>query len=266
MGGKIIFSRQQWRSWSTPSKLTAIGTIITAVSFSLYLGEKSIQFVSSLSMNEGIGVILNDLSPPKYIHGGYENSVNGPFISISWIPMEGSDAVKLYQSKTPGIDVHNSSTYEKVDYFDGIGVDIGAQGIAGRKYYFVATTVKSNVESFPTKEIMIDTSRLPASHIPSVSNELTPVNLRFTHLVGGKLRIEWDGVEEVTKSYVVYVGNHPGIDIRDINTYTDRHISYNEYYDYTPVNNSVKYFGVTPLAFSNEGYKSQELKVEPNEI
>jgi hypothetical protein len=42
----MIPSRNQWVRWSLPSKLTAVGTLIGAVSLALYLVEKGISFSS----------------------------------------------------------------------------------------------------------------------------------------------------------------------------------------------------------------------------
>lgn len=41
-GVELIPSRRQWNEWSLPSKLTAIGTLVGALSLGLYLGEKSL--------------------------------------------------------------------------------------------------------------------------------------------------------------------------------------------------------------------------------
>jgi len=42
----MIPSRSQWKQWSLPSKLTAIGTLVGALSLGLYLGEKSLRVFS----------------------------------------------------------------------------------------------------------------------------------------------------------------------------------------------------------------------------
>lgn len=39
---RLIPSRHQWRDWSVPSKLTAVGTLVGVLSLGLYVGEKSV--------------------------------------------------------------------------------------------------------------------------------------------------------------------------------------------------------------------------------
>lgn len=44
----LIPSRSQWKDWSLPNKLTAIGTLVGVLSLGLYLGEKSLGIFSRL--------------------------------------------------------------------------------------------------------------------------------------------------------------------------------------------------------------------------
>lgn len=38
----MVTSKKQWRNWSLPSKLTAIGSVLSAISLALYLIEKAV--------------------------------------------------------------------------------------------------------------------------------------------------------------------------------------------------------------------------------
>lgn len=46
----LVPTRKQWKAWSLPSKLTAIGTLIAVLSFVLYLFEKGDSFISESSL------------------------------------------------------------------------------------------------------------------------------------------------------------------------------------------------------------------------
>ena len=43
----MIPTRRQWKGWSLPSKLTAIGTLVGLISLGLYLAEKSYDFLGT---------------------------------------------------------------------------------------------------------------------------------------------------------------------------------------------------------------------------
>lgn len=264
MSKTIFFTRKQWNSWSTPSKLTALGTIITALSFIFYLGERINKTFLEASLSNS--VLSTKPNPPMYLHGGFENSVNGYSIKISWVPFKNTDAVKLYKSLRPNINIHDDSTYDKVDYYNGIGVGIAVNSSSAIKYYYVATTVKNNIESEPTKEIMVDTSRIPSLRVPSVSIELTPKNFGFKKLSNEYVRIQWDGVNEVTKSYMVYLAKHPGINIRDKKSYDKRFSVSHNYFDLKISPTDVIYATLTPIVLGNEGYKSEEIKISEFKI
>ncbi|EJG1646726.1 hypothetical protein ABV436_000436 [Vibrio parahaemolyticus] len=46
----LIPSKQQWKAWSLPSKLTAIGTLVGVLSFCFYVFEKGYSFAESSSV------------------------------------------------------------------------------------------------------------------------------------------------------------------------------------------------------------------------
>ncbi len=52
MGIKLIPSIKQWKSWSLPSKLTAIGAYAGVIALFLFLVEKAYFFSSNLNKNE----------------------------------------------------------------------------------------------------------------------------------------------------------------------------------------------------------------------
>ena len=53
----LLPSRRQWSEWSLPSKLTAIGTLVTVLSLCLYLVEKSLPFFDRRSTSSALSAV-----------------------------------------------------------------------------------------------------------------------------------------------------------------------------------------------------------------
>ncbi len=90
----LIPSRGQWRQWSLPSRLTAIGTLVGVVSLGLYLAEKSLGIFGSSSR----AVVSESLATPV-VALSLENPTDEPVRILRrgdfvlWLP-QGVDSVR----------------------------------------------------------------------------------------------------------------------------------------------------------------------------
>lgn len=191
--------------------------------------------------------------PPSYFHGSYAKTANGDSICLGWVQPKLCDAIKLYQGFSPSINPLDRSSFDRVDYFNGIGLASGVQ-YKGRKYYYRVSAVYENIESGISEEICIDTSRIPIDNYRSLSPKLSPTNLAAVY-TNNEIKIQWDNPSEVELMYVVYICKNDEI---------KKHISYEVGY-VLPVDDSFekgiyKIF-VSPLLLGNEGYSTNPIEV-----
>ncbi|MFI3136406.1 MAG: hypothetical protein QX197_06465 [Methylococcaceae bacterium] len=171
---------------------------------------------------------------------------------MGWVKPEKCDALKLYQSFNPGIDPENRSSFEKVEYYNSVGLQAGVLH-KGRKHYYRISAVYENMEGLPSEELCIDTSRIPIDGYRSLSPKLTPLNVAVKR-EENLLFIEWENPSEIELKYIVYLYLNNGDSVRKVSNTT----RYTE--DITSYESNVVEVSVASLLYGNEGYSSTRIK------
>lgn len=210
-------------------------------------------FIVKKHGNENATNKAENIGAPKYFHGSYARTANGDAMCLGWVKPENCDALKLYQSFKPGIDPGNRASFEKVEYYNSIGLQAGVIN-KGRKHYFRVSAVYENIEGPPSEEICIDTSKIPVDAYKSLSPKLTPTNVAAKQN-GNRLFIEWENPSEIELKYIVYLHFDEGDPVRKVSNTT----KFTE--DTTKYQSDVSMVSVASLLYGNEGYSSNPVKV-----
>lgn len=191
---------------------------------------------------------------PTYFHGAHAKTNNGEMIYLGWVKPQECDAVKLYQGFNPGIDPADRSTFDKVECYNSVALNCGILN-KGRKYYYRLSAVYENIESDPSDEICVDTSRIPIENYKSLSSKLTPTNLAAS-INDGKVYAEWVNPTEVNTIYALYLYFENGK--------SERKLVIAPYFEASldAFESPIVGLSVAPMLYGNEGYATNRVNIK----